>query len=179
MVSVEDIVENSRVLSLTDHSGADKTLSGIVRDGNRTTASWILTLLPRSWEHSMRRPWFLGETGGRCLGALLDKTSSLQVQTGGFSPCGELWTSPYSKKTERPLQKEKPGTLHVPSLSAQMVFIQGRACFEELMGPTTSPLLETPGSAGVRRLPAKHDESVRLLPTPGLFIMQTPRCSWF
>lgn len=56
MVSVEDVVENSRVLSLTDHSGADKTLSGIVRDGNRTTASWILSLLPWSWEHSMRRP---------------------------------------------------------------------------------------------------------------------------
>lgn len=46
MVSVEDVVENSRVLSLTDHSGTDKTLSGVVKDGNHTTASWILSLLP-------------------------------------------------------------------------------------------------------------------------------------
>lgn len=42
MVSVEDGVENSGVLSFTDHSGADKTLSGVMRDGNHTTVSWIL-----------------------------------------------------------------------------------------------------------------------------------------
>ena len=66
MVSVEDSVENSGVLSFTDHSGADKTLSGVMRDGNHTTVSWILTLLPQSQEHSqkhsVRRPQFLGET---------------------------------------------------------------------------------------------------------------------
>lgn len=57
------------------------------------------------------------------------------------------------------------------------VFIQGGARSREPVGPMVSPFLETLGSAGVRS--AKHDESVRLLPTLGFFITRTPRCSWF